>query len=80
MPHNNTLFTVIEEKKILDQAIAYLETICHDTGKSSQGVYLVAPLARFGRLGREIDLTEHRRHMEKKLGRSLKKEPGKDSA
>ena len=53
MPYNKTLFTIIEDQEILDQAIACLETLCIDAGKPSQGIYIVAPATRFGRLGLE---------------------------
>jgi len=79
MPHSKTLITAIEEKEILDQAIAYLETLCLETGKPSQGVYFVTPLTRFGRLGREIDQIERRQHMEKKLGKTLKEKHTKET-
>ena len=71
MYHNKTLVTTIEDREILDQAVAYLETLCRETGKPHQGVYFVAPLTSFGRLGREVDIAQQRRHMEKKIGRPL---------
>ncbi|QTA84264.1 hypothetical protein [Desulfonema magnum] len=72
MLHNKTLFTAIEDREILDQAIAYLETLCLETGKPHQGVYFVTGLTTFGRLGREIDSEERQRDMEKKIGKPLK--------
>ena len=75
MPHNKTLFTVIEDQETLDQAIACLEALCADTGKPSQGIYIVAPATRFGRLGLEASQEEYHRHMEKKIGRPLKEKP-----
>ena len=72
MPHNKTLFTIIKDQEVLDQAIAYLEELCADTGKPSQGVYIVAPATRCGRLGLEVSQEERHRHMEKKIGRPLK--------
>lgn len=51
--YNKTLFTGIENIKILDKAVDYLETLCSDTGISSQGIYFVLPLVRFKRLGQE---------------------------
>ena len=72
MRHNKTLVTAIESREILHQAIAYLKTLCDQTGKPHQGVYFVAPLTQFGRLGKEIDLEEHYQHVEKKIGRPLK--------
>ena len=65
MMHNKTLFTVIEDKNMLDQAIAYLETVCRETGKPHQGIYFVIPLSKFGRLGKEIDSILQQQHMEK---------------
>lgn len=73
MPHNKTLMTAIENEDLLNQAIAYLESICRQTQKSHQGVYFVTPLCRFGRLGTEIAREEHQLHMEKKIGRPIKK-------
>ncbi|MCD6185576.1 MAG: hypothetical protein J7K84_07295 [Deltaproteobacteria bacterium] len=70
--HNKTLFTAIENMKILDKAVDYLETLCSDTGMSSQGIYFVLPLVRFKRLGHDLDHFERQRHLEKKLGRPLK--------
>ena len=78
MPHNKTLFTIIKDQKVLDQAIACLEALCADTGKPSQGIYIVAPAIRFGHLGRREDPVERHRHMEKKIGRPLKEKPAKD--
>lgn len=77
--HNKTLFTAIENREILDKAVAYLEMICSQTGKPHQGVYFIAPIKAFGRLGLEIDRMEHRNHIEKKLGKQLKKKAAKDS-
>lgn len=73
MTHNKTLFTAIESREALDQAVSYLETLCHETEKPHQGVYFVVPLVDFGRLGIEVEPSQHQRHIEKKLGRSLKK-------
>ena len=73
MIHNKTLFTAIEKQEILDKAVAYLKMICSRTGKPHQGVYFVTPLISFGRLGLEVDPAQHQSHMEKKLGKSLKK-------
>ncbi len=78
MPHNKTLFTIIKDQEVLDQAIAYLEALCADTGKPSQGIYIVAPATRFGRLGRREDPVERHRHIEKKIGRALKEKPARD--
>jgi nitrogen regulatory protein P-II 1 len=72
MPHNKTLFTIIRDEKVVDQAVTYLETLCNDTGKPFQGIYVVSPALRFGRLGRREGPDERHRHMEKKIGRSLK--------
>ena len=72
MYHNRTLFTAIEDRKVLDQAIAFLETLCREKEKPHQGVYFVTPLQHFGRLGLEEDPGKRQRHMAKKLGRPLK--------
>lgn len=72
MPHNKTLITAVETEPLLDQAIAYLESICTETRKPHQGVYFVAPLSRFGRLGAEVAREAHQQHMEKKIGRPIK--------
>jgi nitrogen regulatory protein P-II 1 len=77
--HNKTLFTVIEHRETLDKAVSYLEMICSRTGKPHQGIYFIVPIKGFGRLGMEIDRTEHRNHMEKKLGKPLKEKAGIDS-
>jgi hypothetical protein len=75
--HNKTLFTGIENIKILDKAVDYLETLCSDTGIPSQGIYFVLPLVRFKRLGQDLDPSGRHRHLEKKLGRPLKAISGK---
>ena len=72
MQHNKTLFSIIESQDLLDQALAFLKAICQDTQKAHQGVYCVVPLSQSGRLGQEIDTSEHRQHVEKKIGRPLK--------
>ena len=72
MRHNKTIFTVIESSGILDEAVAFLETLCHKAGTPHQGIYFVVSLDRFDRLGREIDEGEQQRHMEKKIGRPIK--------
>ena len=72
--HNKTVFTAIEDSEKLDQAVAFLQMLCRDTGKPHQGVYFVAPLDQFGRLGTEVDRQDRQLHMEKKLGRSIKGE------
>lgn len=74
IPHNKTIFTAIEDQKVLDQAVACLKSLCRSTKKPSQGVYCVVPLADFGRLGVELDPDRRRRHLEKKVGRRLKKQ------
>ena len=55
--HNKTLFTAIEDREILDQAVAYLKTLFLKAGKPQQGVYFVAPLSDFGRLGLQTEPT-----------------------
>lgn len=79
MIHNKTLFTAIENQETLDKAVAYLEMICSQTGKPHQGVYFIAPIKAFGRLGLAVDRMEHRNHMEKKLGKPLKEKVRKNS-
>jgi hypothetical protein len=76
--HNKTLFTGIENVKILNKAVDYLETLCRDTGIPSQGIYFVLPVVRFKRLGRDFDPSGRHRHLEKKLGRPLKGSSGKN--
>jgi len=72
MPHNKTLFTAIEDRAILDQAVAFLETICRKTDRPHLGVYFVAPLLAFGRLGPELAPSQQQSDLEKKVGLSLK--------
>lgn len=72
MIHNKTLFTAIEQKDILDDAVAFLEDVCRKTGKPSQGVYFIAPLIDFGRLGQKEDPAHRKKHIEKKIGKPLK--------
>ena len=79
MIHNKTLLTAIENQEVLDQAVAYLERICSRTGKPHQGVYFIAPLIAFGRLGMEVDRAQHLSYMEKKLGKPLKEKVKKDT-
>lgn len=67
MSHNKTIFTAIEDKEVLKQSVSYLETVCSETGKPHQGVYLVTPLVDFGKLGLEINSDEHQEHVKKKL-------------
>lgn len=68
MLHNKTLFTAIEDKALLDEAIAFLESIFADTGKAHQGIYFVTPLLSFGRLGSPQGPSDRKRDMAKKLG------------
>ena len=72
MYHNRTLFTAIEDRKVLDQAIAFLETLCRETEKPHQGVYFVTPLQHFGRLGLEEDPGQRQQYMSEKMGKVLK--------
>ena len=65
--HNKTIFTVIEDQQVLDAAIGFLKSICRETGKPHQGVYFVTPITQFGRLGQEVDATQHKRHVKKKI-------------
>lgn len=73
MRHNKTLLIAIEDQETLDRAVAYLESVTSATGKPHQGVYFVAPLLTFKRLGCEVDTTQHQRHLEKKTGRRIGK-------
>lgn len=72
MTHNKTIFTAIDRRQILDQAVAYLEALFHDAGRPHMGMYCVLPLLRAGKLGLEVDPKQHRLHIEKKLGRAVK--------
>lgn len=75
MPHNKTVFTLIDSQKILDQAVAFLQTLCLGTEKPHQGIYFVIPVIKSGRLGREVTHDQRHKHLEKKMGRSLKPTP-----
>ncbi len=77
--HNKTLFTAIENRETLDQAVAFLEIVFSRTHKPHQGVYFVTPLIAFGRLGSEVDMSQQRRHMEKKVGKPIKKQKKDDN-
>ncbi len=72
VPHNKTIFTVVETDELLERAVEYLNHICDDVCVPHQGVYFAVPLTRFGRLGEEQDPEENRRHLEKKLGKPIK--------
>lgn len=72
MHHNKTIFAAVEEKSILDDAVAFLDSLCRKTGKPHQGVYFVAPLLQFAHLGLPLAPSDRRRDMEKKMGRPLK--------
>lgn len=65
---NKTLLIGIEKKQVLDDAVAFLESICKKNRKPSQGVYFIIPLIRFGRLGTQLSASEMVEHLEKKLG------------
>ena len=49
--HNKTIFTAISNEETLNLAIAFMEDLCRKTEKPHQGIYFVAPLSHFGRLG-----------------------------
>ena len=49
--HNNSIFTAIDNKETLNSAIAFMEDLFRKTEKPHQGIYFVAPLSHFGRLG-----------------------------
>jgi nitrogen regulatory protein P-II 1 len=51
MRHNQTIFTAIQDKSILDAAINFLETLCQETSKPDQGIYYVLPMTHSNRLG-----------------------------
>ena len=72
MHHNKTIIAAVKEKEVLDEAIAFLDSLCRKTGKPHQGVYFVAPLLQFAHLGRPLDPSDRKRDMEKKTGLSLK--------
>ncbi len=49
--HNKTIFTALDSEALLNAAIAFLESLCEQTGKPHQGVYFAVPIAHFARLG-----------------------------
>lgn len=49
--HNKSIFTAVQNDEVLHSAISFLEDLCKKTEKPHQGVYFVAPLSHFGRLG-----------------------------
>jgi hypothetical protein len=49
--YNRTLLTAIADKETLDQAVAFLKSLC--AGRKAQGIYMVAPLLDFGSLSAE---------------------------
>ena len=51
MPHNKTIFTVSEDRELLDKGIAFLEKLCNDSGKPDQGVCVILPAEKLLRLG-----------------------------
>lgn len=53
--HNKTIFTAIENKEMLEQAIGFIEDLCKKKQKTRQGVYFVTPITKFGRLGQETE-------------------------
>lgn len=71
MSRSKTLFTIIEDPKTLHQAVKFLKKLCKDTGKSHQGIYFVSSLDDTGRLGLEVDEDQHKKHVEKKIGKKL---------
>lgn len=68
MHHNKMIFAAVEDRSLLEEAVAYLVSLCQETGKPHQGVYFVTPLTRFGRLGVAQDPAERERDMARKLG------------
>ncbi|MBW2368025.1 MAG: hypothetical protein JRH15_09080 [Deltaproteobacteria bacterium] len=75
MHHNKTIFTAVETQEILDEAVAFMESLCRKTDKPHQGIYFVTPIERFNRLGAPVHHEAHQRHMEKKMGRPLAEKP-----
>jgi nitrogen regulatory protein P-II 1 len=67
--HSKTLMAAIEAPAALEQAVAFLESLCRRDGIGSGGVYMVLPLAAFGRLGRSCQPDERQRRLDRKVGR-----------
>ena len=55
MRHNQTIFTAIHDKEILDAAVTFLESLCRETAKPDQGIYYVLPMTSWRRLGKTKD-------------------------
>ena len=72
MQHNKTVFSVVKNSVLCEEACAYLESLCREVAIPHQGVYCVVPVVNFGRLGIEVDNMQRQKHMEKKIGRPLK--------
>jgi hypothetical protein len=72
MHHKKTIIAAVEKKSALDNAVAFLESLCKKPGKPHQGVYFVAPLLQFAHLGSPLDPSDRKRDIEKKAGRQLK--------
>lgn len=70
MSRSKTLFTIIENKTILNTAVNYLIKLCKETGEAHQGIYFVTELSDFGRLGEDIDDDQHKKYLRKKIGKS----------
>lgn len=71
MSRSKTLFTVIDDAATLNLAVRYLKKLCKETGKSHQGIYFVSNLEDAGWLGVEVDQDQHKRHVEKKIGKKI---------
>ncbi|MCF8067623.1 MAG: hypothetical protein K9L30_03445 [Desulfobacterales bacterium] len=50
--HNKTVFAVIKDEKLLENAISFIEKTSKKTKKFQQGIYFVTPVIRFGKLGK----------------------------
>ncbi len=49
--HSKTLLSAIESPAALEQAVAFLQTLCAREESASGGIYMVVPLSDCGRLG-----------------------------
>ena len=54
--HNQTLFASLEDHQLLDQGIAFLQSLFKEPHSSNQGCYYVLPLERSGLLGPRNDI------------------------
>lgn len=49
--HSKAVFSVIENRELLDTAVNFLEDVCKKKRGPRQGIYFITPVIRFGRLG-----------------------------